>query len=429
MDSVFSDHRALRPLLLELLNAFGEFGKAEDGGYSRLAASPEEKLARDHLCEWLRAHDFAVLVDPIGNIFGVLDLGEVDTARAFFCGSHLDSQPNGGNYDGCLGVVCACIAALFLKDKIDRDEIKPTFRYYVVVCWTGEEGARFQPSLIGSSVFSGALSLQDAWRLKDSEGVTLKDALAASNYLGADSPPSPDHYLELHIEQGPELEKSGDPVALVEACWGAEKLRVLAKGKAAHTGPTPMDERNNALLAASQLVVYAEEISRRCGETLYSSVGRMELAPNSPNTVVERAELWLEFRSPGEAALSDAVSQFKDCMSAVSGQTGCDLSIVSRESRNITCFDEASISNAECALGASNTGYLKLKTVAGHDAVRLQAICPSTLLFVPSKGGITHSPSEYTADEDVCAGFDAMAVVLASLIARPAGASAFRRST
>lgn len=419
MDSHLSDPEMFQRQVLDLLQAFGTFGKTADGGTSRPAAGLEEKRARDHLCDWLEGHGFAVIVDPIGNIFGVLDLGVTDTERAFFCGSHLDSQPNGGNYDGCLGVVCACIAALSLKRQIARGEIEPAFRYYVVTCWTGEEGARFQPSLIGSSVFSGALQKEEAWRLRDGDGISLKDALQTTGYLGSGEPPRPDHYLELHIEQGTELERSGHSIALVEACWGAKKLRVVVTGKAAHTGPTPMAQRRNALLAASRLVVDIEALAEACPERLHSSVGRMVLEPNSPNTIVERAELWIEFRSPSEAALSNAAGRLDECLTTISRQTGCDLSISSCERRSVIGFDETAIDDAERGLAAAGVGYRKLTTIAGHDAVRLQSICPSTLLFVPSRNGITHSPLEFTSDADVCAGFDAMTVILGSLISRP----------
>lgn len=428
MDNNFSNHGAFASQALDLLNAFGQIGKTPAGGYSRLVASPEEKQARDYLCDWLKDHGFAVRIDPIGNIFGILDLGVAGNERAFFCGSHIDSQPNGGNFDGCLGIVCACVAGLFLKDKIAKDEIRPSYRYYVVTCWTGEEGARFQPSLIGSSVFSGALNLESAWRLQDEAGIYLKDALELSGYLGSDQPPQPDHYLELHIEQDARLEKAGDPIAVVEACWGAEKLRVVAKGKADHTGPTPMEVRRNALLAAARVVVAVEAISRSSKETLFSSVGRMKITPNSPNTVAERAELWVEFRSASQEALEEAVAGLTDALPVVYKETGCDLTITSRERRDVVRFDETALEDARAVLSSLGITYQQLTTIAGHDAVRLQSVCPSTLLFIPSKDGITHSPSEFTTDEDVCTGFNIMTAILASLISRPARGPDPRRS-
>jgi N-carbamoyl-L-amino-acid hydrolase len=419
MADQFSDHGPWHAQVLELLNAFGTFGNVGSGGITRLAASAEEQQARDYLCRWLKNHDFQILIDGIGNIFGVLDLGEDCGNRSFFCGSHLDSQPNGGNFDGALGVVCACIAGLYLKARTGRNELKPTFRYFVVTCWTGEEGARFQPSIIGSSVYTGRLSLEAAWIIVDSDGISLKDALRDTNYLGSDQPRWPDQYLELHIEQGTKLEASGDAVGLVESCWGAEKIRLLVTGKADHTGPTPMEKRRNALLAASRAIVALEEIAIASEGGLYCSVGRMELQPNSPNTVVNRAELWVEFRSASRELLTDGVRLFENEASRIAQQTGCDLTIIDREKRDVISFDPTMLADARSALDRYQIGYQILNTIAGHDAIHLQAVCPSTLMFVPSRDGITHSPLEFTSEKDVCAGFDGMVAVLSDLIARP----------
>ena len=402
--------------LLGLLDAFQRFGATKSGGVTRLAASKEEALARDHLCEWLKLNGLDILVDPIGNIFGILDFGPREIERAFYCGSHLDSQPEGGNFDGVLGVASACVAALSLKQKILRGQLEPTYRYFVVACWTAEEGARFQPSLLGSSVFSGHLSLDEAWDLRDRDGVRLKDALSEIGYLGTDTSPAPDHYLELHIEQGCRLENARHAIGLVNACWGAEKIRIIVKGKADHTGPTPMEERHDALLAASHLVTKVNEISASSDAELYGSVGRLEVHPNSPNTVADRAEMWIEFRSAAKEALEFALERLDTDMRAIGERCRCNLERSSRETRNVVQFDQPSLALSAQALEAADMAFQRLDTIAGHDAIRIQTICPSTLLFAPSKDGITHSPLEFTSDKDICAALDGMLVVLERLI-------------
>lgn len=410
------DQDELHHELLAFLHSFRQFGATASGGVTRLAASPEEAAARDHLCDWFKANEFDIQIDSIGNIFGFLDFGTTYGDRAFYCGSHLDSQPEGGNFDGVLGVASACIAGQELRKLIQSGTLVPTYRFFVVVCWTGEEGARYQPSLLGSSVFCGQLPPEVAWKLADSDGVQLKDALTASGYLGADLPIPPEHYLELHIEQGTRLESSGDPIGLVEACWGAIKVRILVKGRADHTGPTPLEDRRDALFAASLVVNEVNALSSKVSDDLRGSVGRMEIHPNSPNTIADRVELWIELRSASDQVMTNALETLKAGVTKISDRTGCQLPITSCESRNAIQFDQPSLSRASQALDAAGISFQRLKTIAGHDAIRLQSLCPSILIFAPSKYGITHSPDEFTSDSDVCAAFEGMLVILLRLM-------------
>lgn len=406
-------------MVLDLLSDFGTIGVTESGGISRLAASPEDGLARDFLCDWLRRHDFEVLVDEIGNIFGVLDLARGDQAQHFFCGSHLDSQPDGGKFDGVLGVVCACVCGLVIRDAVAKGRVDPTYRFYVVACWTGEEGARFQPSLIGSSVFVGSIPREDALARQDQNGVSLRRALSEIGYLGNARVPAPGHYLEIHIEQGAKLQNTNKPIGIVSSCWGAKKMLIEVSGRPDHTGPTPMEDRRDALLAASHLVVQANELSRQSSSTLYSSVGRMDVSPNSPNTIADKVQLWVEFRSNDGAALLEAEQKFRLSFAGIEDLTGCEVRELSVEDRAVIEFDKQGIATVEDALSTSNIPYLHMSTIAGHDAIRLQSVCPSTLLFVPSENGISHSPEEFTSDEDICAGFGAMLHAVSSLISTP----------
>ena len=402
--------------LLALLDAFGEFGGTDKGGITRLAANAADGGVRDYLCRWLKDHGCNVLVDQVGNIFGILDLGDQFEERYFFSGSHLDTQPEAGKFDGALGVACACVAALHLQECVKDNKLQPAFRYFVICCWTGEEGARFQPSLVGSSVYSGARTADETLAISDASGINLKNALNAIGYLGNDTIPQADQYLELHIEQGTALESAKTPIGIVERCWGAKKLRIELQGVPDHTGPTPMEIRRNALLAASHLVVSVEHLAQHSETTLYSSVGRMEIHPNSPNTIADHVELWIEFRSPDEDTLAAAEKELDQMLSQIEERTGCTSNVKSRETRNVIEFDKAAISAIKDHFEKAFIPYLHLTTVAGHDAIRMQEVCPSTLLFVPSKDGITHSPAEYTSDEDVCAGYDAMCEALFQLI-------------
>ena len=415
-----SPQQAYQEEVLALIAQFSAFGATPDGGINRLAASSEDKAARDFLCRWFNEQGFATLIDPVGNIFGVLELDPSQPDTSIYCGSHLDSQPHGGRFDGTLGVAISCIAGLAIKDLIDRGEIENSYRNYVAACWTSEEGARFQPSLLGSRVFAGTMSKQEAWRLTDADGISLKQALEDIGYLGLDTPPKPDRYLEVHIEQGSRLEKADLSIGLVSAAWGARKLTLSVTGKPDHTGPTPMPDRNDALLAASRIIVDVNEIAQSSEGQLHSSVGRLDVEPNSPNTVVSQADLWIEFRAANEAQLDAAEDRLHAESIRISEQTGCRIEQKAYEARAVVTFDKAANTKASEALDQAAIPHLSLTTIAGHDALQLQLVCPSALMFVPSKDGISHSPDEFTSDTDIGIGFDAAVAALSALVSQPA---------
>lgn len=405
--------------LLELFEQFSQFSSSEKGGINRLAASATDGQARDFLCDWFKQNGLKVLVDGLGNIFGVLELGIGKSEHTFFCGSHLDSQENAGKYDGTLGVAYACISGLIIRDKVTDGSIEPKFGKLVVCNWTNEEGARFQPSLLGSRVFVGGMDAKKALAIVDGDGTSLRDALKEIGYLGSDNPPKPDHYLEVHIEQGRKLEEAALSIANVRSCWGARKLRVEVRGCASHTGPTPMDERKDALLAASQIILGVKEISLNSDQVLHSSVGRIEVEPNSPNTVADKVTLWLELRAEHIKTLDTAEQSLAEATKTLQENSGCSFTVTEREVRDVVSFDEPSRRIVEDAFENAGIDHLSLSTISGHDAVQLQSICPSTLLFVPSHGGVTHSPEEFTSNNDICAGLDATVAALSALITTP----------
>lgn len=420
MAEKYCNHSKHNEDVLNLIAQFAEFGATPEGGVHRLAASDEDKAARDFLCGWFEDKGFETLIDGIGNIFGVLKLNPDASQSAFFSGSHLDTQPNGGKFDGAVGVAFSCIAALAIKDLIERRDLQSDFQSFVVTCWTSEEGARFQPSLLGSRVFAGNLGPAEAWDATDADEIHVKDALDRIGYRGTDFIPSPDHYFETHIEQGTELESSGAPIGIVSACWGARKLSLTVTGQADHTGPTPMSTRRDALLAASKIILKVRDISDGSETLLHSSVGRIEVAPNSPNTVAEHVELFIEFRAPKTDTLDAAEAQLADAAGAVSKETGCTIAQSKRDVRDVVSFDALTNRSIAKALDHAGIKHIPLTTIAGHDAVQLQSICPSTLLFIPSRGGVTHSPEEFTSDDDLALGFDASLQAMSAIISNSA---------
>lgn len=401
-------------LLGRLMDEVSKFGATPAGGLCRLSASAEDGEARNWLRKILIDAGFRVDVDRVGNMFGILDLAGSD-APLVLAGSHLDSQPFGGRYDGAYGVVAAIAAAVALGTAARGSTARPT-RNIGVVNWTNEEGARFAPSTMGSTVFAGRLGGDMALGARDAKGVTLSDALAAIGFLGADKPPANVvAYIEAHIEQGPHLERSGRMIGVVEGNWGTVKYEVEFIGRAAHTGPTPMAERRDALLPAAELILFVRSLSDGADGKLLSSAARLDVTPNSTNVVPEKARLFVEFRDVDGARLAAVCRNFETKVSGLV-HPGIAVDLCRTVDRKPGEFDPALrglIATEAAALGHEP---MRLYTVAGHDAVALAPALPSAMLFVPSKGGVSHNEAEFTRPEDLFAGAEVLARVLARLI-------------
>ena len=399
------DRNALAQSFHEMFGKSTAFGK-KGKGVSRVAGSREDGQVRDWFVAWLRANGFDVVVDPIGNIFGMLDFVG-SAAPVVLTGSHLDSQPNGGRFDGTYGVVASAQAALAIKDAVSAGKLRPQ-RNLCVVNWTNEEGARFQPSLLGSGVYAGRIKLADALNVVDGEGITVGEALREIGYAGSGQAPKATHYVELHIECGPELEETGNTIGITEKWWGAVKVQVSVRGEQAHTGPTAMRRRRDALFGAALLISGIRELADRENESgterLYTSVGRIEVEPNSPNVVPSSVTLFVELRSYEPDVLKKAEAQFRDLLREVEERTTLPVTISDMSVREAGRFDPALTKLAwECAR-RNNYPAIAVATVAGHDAIPLAAVCQSVLVVTPSVGGICHHEDEFTVDRDLEAG-------------------------
>lgn len=391
-------------------------GATPGGGVCRLAASAEDGLARD----WLRARlielGLTVRVDAVGNMFGVAAIAGPD-APLVLTGSHLDSQPSGGRYDGAYGVLAGLEALVAVRAAAANGRLRP-HRNIAVVNWTNEEGARFSPSTLGSAVYAGVAEAQFAHSRVDGDGVTLGEALAKIGYRGTDAPPRPvAAYVELHIEQGPELERAGKTIGVVEGNWGTVKYVVEIEGRAAHTGPTPMAARRDALLPAAELVLDCRALSDATGGELLSSVGRLDVLPNSTNVVPGLVRLFAEFRALDPAMLAEASARFEAKAQALS-TTGVPVRTTRTVNRPAGQFDSGLRDLIETTAGACGYPALRLSTIAGHDSISLRAVCPSAMIFVPSAGGVSHHESEFTRPEDLAAGAEVLAATLSRLLKR-----------
>jgi len=396
-------------------------GATPAGGLHRLTASAEDGAMRDAFCHWLRQHGFSVHIDEIGNVFGLMTLRP--GAPWLLCGSHLDSQPAGGRFDGCYGVTAGAVAITSLARQLKDRESEAQLNL-AVVNWTNEEGARFQPSLIGSSVFTGASKLEDGLACTDAQGITLGEALQNIGYRGGKLPDMPlAAYVEIHVEQGPHLEQQQKQVGVVSETWAALKWQIAFHGEQNHTGPSLMASRRDALLAAAKTIVAVREEADEHGLALHTSVGRLETAPNSPNVVTSEATLYIEFRSADEALLKTTGDKFVQKLQCIAQDTATDVSLVSSLFRPRQKLNSPLVQRARVQAERLGLSAMLMQTVAGHDAVSLSYHCPSCLLFVPSHNGLSHNENEFTEQDDLHRGLDLLLALLADLCLHPDAAN------
>jgi len=393
-----------------MMEEVSAFGGGSDGSMNRLTLSDADRQARDWLAAWMERIGLRVAVDPIGNMYGFLDWAGKD-APSIMTGSHIDSQPNGGRFDGAYGVVAACSAIEAIKQKVEETGIEPKANF-IVVNWTNEEGARFQPSLLGSGVNSGEHTLEFALARKDGDGISVGEALREIGYAGTSERVIPDALLELHIEGSSHLEEAGLRFAAFDRFWGATKYRLAFIGRQAHTGPTPMAERRDALLAAAHVVTGLRTIADEGGIGLHTSVGRLEVYPNSPNIVPAEAVLFIELRSADPEVLATAEDKLKALMVAAAERAGVDHEVRAVDRRKAGAFDARLYALAEETAAALGQETMRLTSVGGHDSISMSAVTPALVIGVPSVNGVIHHPDEFTTPEDRALGVEVLAGML-----------------
>ena len=390
--------------LHDFIAVFAKIGAIDGGGVCRLTGTPADKAARDLFLSEIKDRGLSPRVDAIGNMFGVAALAPA-SQETVIVGSHLDTQPTGGRFDGAYGVLAGLLAT---KAVLDRAVANPgrARRNLAVANWTNEEGARFQPSLTGSSVFVGSLSLEDAYALKDGDGMALGEALAAINYRGS-SPLElkPVRYVELHVEQGDRLERSAADIAAVSGAWTVRKMSVVFEGEASHTGPMPMAKRRDAMRAAARAIEALYEETERENAGAHASAARISVYPNSPNVVASRARVWFEVRHESEEVVLAISDRFLTRIEKESAPLGVQISIAADERRGNALLDPAGVTLVRHVAEELGMKALTLQTIAGHDALALQKRVPASLIFVPSRGGLSHNPREFTVPEALEKGY------------------------
>ncbi len=396
--------------------AMAKIGATGRGGVDRQALSRAEAEARALLGGWARERGFTVEVDGIGNLF-VRRPGREAELAPVVTGSHLDSQPTGGNFDGVYGV----LAGFEVLEAMSDSGIE-TRRPVDIAAWTNEEGSRFQPATMGSGVFAGALDLEAMLDVRDNGGTSVRaalaEALAATPEAGQRALGfSVFAYVEAHIEQGPILEAENRTIGIVGGIQGLRWFAVEVTGQTAHAGTAPLKTRRDALSAAVAMIAALEELMRDPTDTVRFTVGRFETSPNSPNTVPNRVFFTIDFRHPEDPVLTRLGDSVREVCERHAG--ACTVAVTETIHSRPTTFDPHIVDTVRAAAKSLGLAHMDIVSGATHDAKFLAEICPAGMIFVPCAGGISHSEEESAEAGDLAAGARVLAEVLVDLANRP----------
>ena len=393
-----------------------KLGGTPKGGVNRQALSAEDAAARNLLGSWAKARGFGISTDAIGNLF-VRREGSDPKALPVMSGSHMDSQPTGGRFDGMYGVLAAFEALEALEDAGVK-----TKRPVVAVAWTNEEGSRFQPGAMGSAVFAGHNDLDRMLQVKDWKGVVLRDALAetlkaAPAPMREGKPGFPlDGYVEAHIEQGPRLENEQKTIGVVTAIQGSRRYIVTTEGEEAHAGTTPRAARKDAFAAALRIAQAMYEATTDTDDTLRFTIGRVDVGPGSPNTVPGKTGFTIDMRHPVDAVLDAHEAKLKEIVAARAAP--CTSGIERVVAVPPTDFDPMVIDMVRAKTNALKLSNMDMPSGAGHDAMHIAHLCPTGMIFVPCERGISHNEIENATPQDLAAGARVLVEVLAELANR-----------
>ena len=395
------------------LDELGRIGGRPDGGVTRVAWSPELFEAYAWVGDRLRALGLDVEIDAAGNLLAKWDAG---TRAAVVVGSHLDTVPSGGRFDGVLGVVAALHAVHVMKAEGFEPE-RPLW----VVAFMDEEGTRFNTALFGSRAFSG----EDVTGLGDrgdSTGVTLREAMSTAGYdvdrvgeaarvgeVGA--------YLELHVEQGPVLESEGVEIGVVTSIVGLRGYRVRLAGEANHAGTTPMPLRRDALAGAARIALELREVAR-AREAVTANVGKLKVAPGGANVVPGLADFTIDVRATTPAGIAELDQLVAEVVGRIAAEEGLEAELEQTFALEPLELDASLVDLLERAALAEGASSLRMPSGAGHDAMLVGRCAPAGMIFVPSRSGVSHSPDEYSSPEHVELGVRVLTSALRELLGK-----------
>lgn len=392
-----------------------KIGATGRGGVDRQALTPEDAEGRALLIGCALERGYKVDADPMGNLF-VHRPGSDQEASPVMAGSHLDTQPSGGNFDGIFGV----LAGFETLEALDDANIY-TRRPLEVAVWTNEEGSRFQPPMMGSAVFTGALPIDSAMGTVDRQGMPVEQALAETmksvQGVGTRDLGFPVHaYLEAHIEQGPVLEGSGNTIGVVTGIQGLRWYTVDVTGQEGHAGTTLRRGRKDALFAAMEMIIVLKELTQDDTDTLRFTVGRFEVSPNSPNIVPSHVYFTVDIRHPVDEVVADIGNRIEAVCRSHAGL--CEVSVSEILNVPTTVFDDSVVEVIRRSARDLNLPNMDIVSGPGHDAMSMAGHCPTGMIFVPCEGGISHSESEKVSPDDLAAGARVLGKTLVELAGR-----------
>lgn len=388
----------LQERIEEHINTLGQFTATPGKGTTRLTYSKEDRHARDYLIKKMKEYGLTVREDGLGNIFGKLD-GTLKNAPSVLIGSHFDSVPNGGSYDGPAGVVAGLeVAALFTENQL-----KPKYPLEVIAL-IEEEGTRFGGGLMGSRGITGLLSEEDFKKLKDKDGITTVEAMGK---IGLDpslpkkrDPKTIKAFLELHIEQGPILEERNIPIGVVETIVGLTQFEVTVEGKAGHAGTTPMDRRSDALVTAAMMIAQFPNLAIEEGEGTVITTGQLNVFPNGANVIPKKVVFTVDIRSGKEEHIQNVIRKLNELLESYNTN---EIRILAEQQLYMQpkAMNQEIVARLKQISSKLEMPYCSINSGAGHDAMVFSDFTDVGMLFIPSKNGLSHCPEEWSDSQHI----------------------------
>jgi N-carbamoyl-L-amino-acid hydrolase len=394
---------------MQRIFALAEIGSIDGGGCNRLALTDADRAGRDVVVGWMHDLGLDVVVDTVGNVIGTWMVGSGDPVMT---GSHIDTVRTGGMYDGNYGV----IAGLEVIQTCQESGITPS-RPFQVAFFTDEEGARFAPDMLGSLVYAGGMTTEEAHDVVGIDGARFGDELARIGYLGGVPCPgrAPHSFVELHIEQGPLLEVNGVGIGAVTGVQGISWQEVSIEGQSNHAGTTPMHLRRDPAYVAAELTVFVRSLARRYGGNQVCTVGKIDLHPNLTNVVPSRALVTLDVRNTDEVVLQLAEREIAEFCIGLAEREKVVISRRSLARFEPVSFDERIVEMVESSARKRGNTVQRMPSGAGHDAQMIARMAPTGMIFVPSHKGLSHNVAEHTDEADLVAGANVLLDVMLQL--------------